>query len=199
MSGHSANIAAWPVALTAHIFFGPKRSTSLPIGSAARKAAAPAQVRPRPTWAAVSPTIWVKNTADPVMKVPSPRAKRRDWSARRPASGDGGRAWRRREANIAAILPSSITRVARFSLAAGRPRVGERPVEAAEQRVAEARRDQVEDLADVAGEGVHGDRPVLQRPHDPGRGLLRGECAAAGVRLGGRDHRRADQREAHVG
>ena len=39
MNGHSANIAAWPAALTAHIFFGPKRSTSLPIGSAARKAA----------------------------------------------------------------------------------------------------------------------------------------------------------------
>jgi hypothetical protein len=106
MKGQNANIAACPVALTAHIFFGPNRSTSLPIGTAARKAAAPAQVRPSPTWAAVSPTIWVKNTADPVMKVPSPRAKRRDWRARRPAIGDGGRAWRRREANIAAILSS---------------------------------------------------------------------------------------------
>ena len=91
MKGHTANIAACPVALTAHIFFGPKRSTSLPIGTAARNAAIPAQVRPSPTWAAVSPTIWVKNTAEPVMKVPSPRAKRSDWPASRPANGDGGR------------------------------------------------------------------------------------------------------------
>ena len=92
MNGHTANIAACPVALTAHIFFGPKRSTSLPIGSAARNAATPAQVRPRPTWAADSPTIWVKNTAEPVMKVPSPRAKSSDWAESRPARGDGGRA-----------------------------------------------------------------------------------------------------------
>jgi hypothetical protein len=91
MKGHTANIAARPVALTAHIFFGPKRSTSLPIGNAARNAAIPAQVRPRPTWAADSPTIWVKKTAEPVMKAPSPRAKSSDWAESRPASGDGGR------------------------------------------------------------------------------------------------------------
>ena len=92
MNGHTANIAACPVALTAHIFFGPNRSTSLPIGSAARNAATPAQVRPSPTWAAESPTIWVKNTAEPVRKVPSPRAKSSDWAESRPARGDGGRA-----------------------------------------------------------------------------------------------------------
>src|SRR5919112_2805298 len=105
MKGQIANIAACPVALTAHIFFGPKRSTSLPIGTAARNAATPAQVRPRPTWAADSPTIWVKNTADPVMKVPSPRANRSHWAASRPARGDGGRAWRRRAANITGNSP----------------------------------------------------------------------------------------------
>lgn len=57
MKGHTANIAACPVALTAHIFFGPNRSTNLPIGTAAKNAAIPAQVSPRPTWAADSPTI----------------------------------------------------------------------------------------------------------------------------------------------
>src|SRR4051794_32488033 len=101
MNGQSENIAACPAALPAHIFFGPKRSTSRPIGHAARKAAAPAQVRPRPTWAALSPTIWVKNTADPVMKVPSPSAKSSDWTASRPARGEGGRIRRTIVASIA--------------------------------------------------------------------------------------------------
>ena len=92
INGHTANIAAWPTALTTHIRLGPKRSTSLPIGQAARNAATPAMVRPSPTWAADSPTIWVKNTADPVRKVPWPREKRSDWAESRPARGDGGRA-----------------------------------------------------------------------------------------------------------
>jgi len=43
-------------------------------------------VRPRPTSAAVRPTIWVKKTADPVMKVPSPRAKSSDWRDSPPAT-----------------------------------------------------------------------------------------------------------------
>ena len=50
-------------------------------------------VRPRPTWTTDSPTTWVKKTAEPAMKVPSPRAKSSDWVASRPASGDGGVAW----------------------------------------------------------------------------------------------------------
>ena len=52
--------------------------------------AMPAIVRPSPTWTTDSPTTWVKNTADPAMNVPSPRAKRSDWVASRPASGEGG-------------------------------------------------------------------------------------------------------------
>ena len=40
----------------------------------------PAMVSPSPTWAADSPTIWVKKTADPVMNVPSPRANSSDWT-----------------------------------------------------------------------------------------------------------------------
>ena len=47
-------------------------------------------VRPRPTWAAVRPTIWVKNTALPVRKVPSPTAKRIDCE-REPAGQRRGR------------------------------------------------------------------------------------------------------------
>jgi len=53
--------------------------------------------------------------------------------------------------SIPAILPSTVTGVARFSLAAGRPRVREGPVEAAEEGVAEPRGDEVGDLADAAG------------------------------------------------
>src|SRR3954452_11484619 len=100
MNGQSVNNAACPAELTDQQRFGPNRSTSLPAGHAAMKLAAPAQVRPSPTWAAVSPTIWVKKTADPVMKVPSPRAKSSDWVASRPASGEGGRILRPSEANI---------------------------------------------------------------------------------------------------
>ncbi len=117
MNGHTENIAACPIALTAHIFFGPKRSTSLPIGRAARKAATPAKVRPRPTWAAESPTIWVKKTADPVMNVPSPRAKSSDWVASRPARGDGGRAWRRRVAIMTGPFSAGALHLSRDYLA----------------------------------------------------------------------------------
>ena len=46
---------------------------------------------PRPTWPAESPTIWVKKTALPVMKVPSPTANSTDCSDSRRASGVGGR------------------------------------------------------------------------------------------------------------
>jgi hypothetical protein len=113
MKGHRANIAACPAALSAHIFFGPKRSTSLPIGSAARNAAIPARVRPRPTCAADRPTIWVKNTAEPVMKAPSPSAKSSDWAESRPASGDGGRMWRRAAARITRQVSGSRRRMSR--------------------------------------------------------------------------------------
>jgi hypothetical protein len=114
MNGQNANMAAWPVALRAHIRLGPKRSTSLPIGSAATKAAAPAMVRPSPTWAAESPTIWVKKTADPVMNVPSPSANSSDCTDSLPASGDGGRAWRIRAVSIPEILPAARAAVAAF-------------------------------------------------------------------------------------
>src|SRR3954447_9503168 len=101
MNGQSVNSAACPAALTDQHRFGPNRSTSLPAGQAAMKLATPAKVRPRPTWAALSPTIWVKKTADPVMKVPSPKAKSSDWTASRPARGEGGRILRPSEADIA--------------------------------------------------------------------------------------------------
>ena len=52
--------------------------------------ATPATVSPSPTCTTVSPTTWVKNTAEPAMNVPSPRAKRSDWVASLPARGDGG-------------------------------------------------------------------------------------------------------------
>ena len=65
------------------------------MGYAAMKAATPAMVRPRPTWAALRPTTWVKNTAEPVMNVPSPRAKSSDCTDSRPASGEGGAKRRR--------------------------------------------------------------------------------------------------------
>src|SRR5687768_4790027 len=72
----------------------PTRSASLPAGTARKNDTSPATVRPTPTWAAESPTTWVKNTALPVMKVPSPTANRIDWTLRRRASGEGG-SWRR--------------------------------------------------------------------------------------------------------
>ena len=65
----------------------PTRSASLPSGTANAKVTAPAMVRPSPTWAALSPTIWVKKTALPVMKAPSPVANRTDCSDSRRASG----------------------------------------------------------------------------------------------------------------
>src|SRR3954454_20970348 len=101
MNGHSVNRAACPAALTDQQRLGPNRSTSLPAGQGVMKLAAPAQGRPRPTWAAGSPPSWVKKTADPVMKVPSPRANSSDWVASRPARGEGGRILRPSEANIA--------------------------------------------------------------------------------------------------
>src|SRR5829696_7617258 len=66
------------------------RSASLPDGTATKNDAIPATVRPTPTCAAERPTIWVKNTADPVRKVPSPTAKRIDWTDRDRANGLGG-------------------------------------------------------------------------------------------------------------
>src|SRR5918994_1471666 len=54
--------------------------------------AMPAIVSPSPTWTTDSPTTCVKNTADPAMNVPSPRAKRSDWVANLPARGEGGMA-----------------------------------------------------------------------------------------------------------
>jgi len=50
----------------------------------------PAMERPRPTWAAVSPTMWVKNTALPVRNVPSPTAERTDYIDSSRARGVGG-------------------------------------------------------------------------------------------------------------
>jgi hypothetical protein len=50
---------------------------------------APATVSPRPTWKGESPTIWVKNTALPVRKTPSPNAESTDWLERRRTSGVG--------------------------------------------------------------------------------------------------------------
>ena len=50
----------------------------------------PAMVRPRPTWVAFKPTSWVKNTALPVLKVPSPSANKADWVASLRESGVGG-------------------------------------------------------------------------------------------------------------
>src|SRR4051794_13384765 len=47
-------------------------------------------VRPSPTWAARSPTTWVKNTAEPVRNVPSAVANSSDCVASRRESGVGG-------------------------------------------------------------------------------------------------------------
>src|SRR4051794_10153747 len=49
----------------------------------------PVTVRPRPTWEADSPTIWVKYTALPVRKTPSPNADRTDWVDNLRMSGVG--------------------------------------------------------------------------------------------------------------
>ena len=50
---------------------------------------APAIVRPSPTRAAESPTIWVKKTALPVRKTPSPKADSTDCVDSRRTSGVG--------------------------------------------------------------------------------------------------------------
>src|SRR5262245_1121531 len=52
-------------------------------------------VRPSPTWAARSPTTWVKNTAEPVRNVPSAVANSNDCVASRRDSGVGGTRRRR--------------------------------------------------------------------------------------------------------
>ena len=80
----------------------------------------------------------------------------------------------------------------------GSLRVGEPPVEPVEQPVGEPRRDQVEQLADVARDRVHVRRPPLQGTDHAGGGLL-GGGPAPGVRLGRRGHRGPHQREPHVG
>ena len=64
----------------------PGRRTG-PAAPRTRTTTGPAMVRPRPTWAADSPTMWVKNTALPVRNAPSPIAKRIDWNDSRRASG----------------------------------------------------------------------------------------------------------------
>ena len=46
-------------------------------------------VRPRPTWAADRPTTWVKKTALPVRKTPSPNAESTDWLDSRRTRGVG--------------------------------------------------------------------------------------------------------------
>ena len=84
-------------------------------------------------------------------------------------------------------------------LATSRPRVGHPPVHPVEDRVTEPRGDQVEPLADPAGHRPGGQRPVLQRADHAVGGLCGGEPRQPGVGLGGRAHRRAHQREAHVG
>ena len=86
-----------PSALIAQIRFVPTRSASLPAGTAKKNDTMPARVRPMPIWAADRPTIWVKKTADPVMNVPSPTAKRIDCTDRERASGLGGSCRRHHE------------------------------------------------------------------------------------------------------
>ena len=90
MNGQAKNSAPCTTALSDHIRLGPKWSTSLPIGTATRKLAIAAMVRPMPTSPSDRPTTTVKNTAEPARKVPSPEAKMSDWTESRPARVDGG-------------------------------------------------------------------------------------------------------------
>ena len=89
------------------------RSASLPSGTAKKNDTTPATVRPRPTWAALRPTIWVKKTALPVRNVPSPIAKSTDWTDSFRASGVGGSIRESREA-IPCILSPAVAFVAWF-------------------------------------------------------------------------------------
>ena len=98
MNGQTAYSAAPANAPSAHIRFGPTRSASLPSGTAKKNDTTPATVRPRPTWAAHRPTIWVKKTALPVMNVPSPTANSTDCIDSFRASGVGGSIRASREA-----------------------------------------------------------------------------------------------------
>src|SRR4051812_31187616 len=84
---YSTEVSSAPVA---HIRFGPVRSASRPSGTAKKNVMTPAIVRPRPTCAADSPTIRVKNTALPVRNAPSPTAYRIDCTESRRASGFAG-------------------------------------------------------------------------------------------------------------
>ena len=90
IQGHTRNSTPCSRALSDHIRLGPKRSTSLPMGTATTKLAIAATVRPMPTWPSDRPTTRMKNTAEPARKAPSPEAKMSDCSDSRPARVDGG-------------------------------------------------------------------------------------------------------------
>ena len=103
--GHTRNSAASISATAAQTRLGPTRSANRPSGTANTNDDRPAMVRPRPTWAADSPTMWVKNTALPVRNAPSPVAKRIDWNDSRRARGLGG-SIRSIQVGTDAIVPS---------------------------------------------------------------------------------------------
>ncbi len=83
----------------------PTLSAKRPSGTANAKDARPAIVRPRPTWDAESPTMWVKKTALPVRNAPWPTAKRIDWKDSLRAIGFAG-STRSIQVRILGILPS---------------------------------------------------------------------------------------------
>ena len=87
----------------------------------------------------------------------------------------------------------------RADVPGGRLRVREAQRDPVEERVAEPRRDEVEDLRDVAGDHVHRDRAVLERPDHLLGGLFRCHRRRAPVGVGRADHRGAHQRHADVG
>src|SRR4051812_6518078 len=86
---HSRYASASTSELTTHTGFAPYRSESVPSGTASANVATPEIVRPSPTCAADRPTTWVKKTALPVRKTPSPTAESTDCEESRRISGVG--------------------------------------------------------------------------------------------------------------
>ena len=69
-------------ALTIQSRLAPTRSLSRPSGIDRASVTIAAIDMPRPIWAPVRPTIWVKKTAVPVRNEPVANADSTDWSAR---------------------------------------------------------------------------------------------------------------------
>ena len=91
MNGHAKYRTASTADASTHRGLAPTRSARRPSGSWSSSVTPAAMDMPSPTWAPLSPTSWVKNTAVPVRNEPVAKADRTHWIARSRSSLVGGR------------------------------------------------------------------------------------------------------------